>query len=177
MSEQAQVQLALADKAVTNVLEGMKPGQAKKLITARMQLAKAGVTSEESILTSGRIVGMAAEMILFLSSIDDVLSAAPSGGTGIASRSADLLQKLIEGVYNFWLGMPSGEKSAFAAQVVREFVSLPKEAATDQDMSSLLRLQELCVTIPSMFHGSGHPEELAVAEAWESEMVRRLARI
>ncbi|MGW5119324.1 hypothetical protein ACWEQ8_28350 [Streptomyces noursei] len=175
MSEQAQVQLASADKAVTNLLEGMKPGQAKKLMTARMQIAKMGITAEENILAAGRLLGMAAEMVLCLSSTDDALATASSEGTEAASRAVDLLQKLVQGIYDHWVGMPIGEKPAFAAEVIGEFSSLPKEAATAQDFSSLLRIQELCVTVPSMFRASGCPEELAAAAAWEAETARRTA--
>ncbi|MFJ4806891.1 hypothetical protein [Streptomyces murinus] len=174
MSEQAQVQLALADKAVANLLEGMKPGQAKKLMTARMQIAKTGVVSEESDFSVGRLVGMAAEMILRLSNTDDALVVAPFEGAEVAARAADLLRRLIEGAYNYWVSASMEEKSPFAAEMIRGFASLPREAATMRDVSSLLRIQELCATVPSMIHGSGHPEELAAVAAWETEMTRRI---
>ncbi|WP_286160576.1 hypothetical protein, partial [Streptomyces yunnanensis] len=147
----------MAQRAVGNLIAGLGPGQEKKLFTARGQMARAGVMVEEETPGAARLVGAAAEMLLVLSGLDDG-RCGPDEKPEAAAVAAGLLEQLVQGAYDYWAKMPGkAAKDAFAAGMVAAFAALPRSKATRRDPAALRKIQELCVTVPSMFYGSGHP--------------------
>ncbi|MFJ6054664.1 hypothetical protein [Streptomyces sp. NPDC092307] len=177
VSEQADKKLKSAETAVKNVLESLGGKNPKAKMNAMRQMGGAGIELED-VMSDGKLLGKAAEMILRASSADDALAATARTPPQAATKAVGLLDDLVNKTYQHWNGLQGAQRAKFADDVIAGFADIPAEsldAVTTQDMDSVYRLRQLGLSVPSMFRGTASSQEKLASQAWEPVIAGREA--